>query len=478
MARALLSFIRGFSFIANGLRPILRPVGIAFRYLSRGVVRFLLLPLYTTFVLVNMRLERVVVSVRGLFFFLFTNRYIFHAALLAVSVATIGSQLTTRSASASNSAQNSLLYTLVTQGQDESIEETFYIEPAQGHASYLGAETIQALPDIDFGYDETEIADLTIPGSVALMPQGDFPEVVPNDTPDVAVAPRTQTENYTVQPGDTVATIARRFGVDVITIVRANNLSRSAAIHPGNILRIPASSGIFHLVKRGETLGQLAKLYKVDIVTITNANNNLRTLTPGQEILVPGAQPLSATVATNATTRQTTAARSTTSVVRADIPLSKIKNKALDVYQELRVGEQDTRPKPEDKAESVVKSTTKLLWPTDLRVINQYWNGWGGHTGVDIDGDYSNATYAVADGVVTQAGWNNGGYGLMILIDHQNGIKTRYAHHSKLFVKAGDVVKRGQVIGMVGTTGRSTGTHLHFEVYVNGKRVNPLAYIK
>lgn len=447
------------------------------RFLGRGVVRFVLLPIYTAFVLLNIRLERVIVSARGLFFFLFTNRYIFHAALLIVSIATIGSQLTTPSASASDSAQNSLLYTLVTQGQDESIEETFYIEPAQGKTSYLGADTIQALPDIDYGYDTDIVADLTIPGSVALMPHGDFPQIepLPEDPIDTVVATRTQTENYTVQSGDTVATIARRFGVNVGTIVWANNLSRSAAIKPGDTLRIPATSGVFHTVKRGETLGQLAKLYKVEITAITQTNGNLQTLTPGQEILIPGASPITTTVAVSspASTRTTAAS----SPVRADIPISKIKNKAVDVYQELRVGEADVRAKPEDKTETAVKSTTKLLWPTDLRVINQYWNTWS-HTGIDIDGDYANATYASADGVVEAAGWNNSGYGLMIVINHENGIKTRYAHHSKLFVKVGETVKRGQVIGMVGTTGRSTGTHLHYEVIVNGKRVNPLAYIR
>jgi murein DD-endopeptidase MepM/ murein hydrolase activator NlpD len=119
---------------------------------------------------------------------------------------------------------------------------------------------------------------------------------------------------------------------------------------------------------------------------------------------------------------------------------------------------------------------TKLLWPTTQHSITQYY-GWN-HTGVDLDGDYVDAIYASADGVVETAGWNSGGYGLMIFIDHQNGMKTRYAHASKMFVKAGDRVKKGQVIAMVGTTGRSTGTHLHYEVYLNGKRQNPLKYIK
>jgi murein DD-endopeptidase MepM/ murein hydrolase activator NlpD len=79
---------------------------------------------------------------------------------------------------------------------------------------------------------------------------------------------------------------------------------------------------------------------------------------------------------------------------------------------------------------------------------------------------------------VEQAGWNSSGYGLQIVIDHLDGRKTRYGHASKLFVHLGDTVHKGQAIAMVGTTGRSTGTHLHFEVYSNGKRKNPLAYIK
>jgi murein DD-endopeptidase MepM/ murein hydrolase activator NlpD len=118
----------------------------------------------------------------------------------------------------------------------------------------------------------------------------------------------------------------------------------------------------------------------------------------------------------------------------------------------------------------------RLYLPTNGHSITQYY-GWK-HTGVDIDGDYTSPLYAAEDGVVEVAGWQTNGYGLMVLIDHQNGFKTRYGHSSKLFVQAGDYVKRGQVIAMMGTTGRSTGTHLHFEVYVNGARVNPLAYIK
>ena len=106
-------------------------------------------------------------------------------------------------------------------------------------------------------------------------------------------------------------------------------------------------------------------------------------------------------------------------------------------------------------------------------MITQYY-GWR-HTGLDIDGHYDSPIYASHDGTVTTAGWNSGGYGLQILVSG-DGFTTRYAHSSKMFVKVGDTVKKGDVIAMVGTTGRSTGTHLHYEVYVNGSRVNPLSY--
>ncbi len=482
LARFLLLLIKGLQLGWRAVRPVLRLLGKVLGFLGRGLLRFVLLPIYTLFFYLNVRIERVVISARGLFFFLFTNRYIFHAALLIVSIATIASQFTTRSAFASNSAQNSLLYSLVTQGQDESIEEQLYVEGQHGHTSYLGADTVQALPDIDFDYDTEHVADLTLPGTVAVAPQIDNaaePTVAPDEQPAIAVAPRSETETYTVQSGDTVATIARRFGVTAGTVIWANTLNRNAAIKPGDTLRIPPVSGVFHLVKKGETINQLAAKYDVAASVIIEKNGGISTLAPGKEVLIPGGVPLSTTVAVTAptATSKPTATRTTAQgSVRPDIPLSTIKNKAVDVYQELVNTPGDSRAKPEDKEDAVVKSSSKLLWPTDLHVINQYY-GWN-HTGVDIEGDYANAIYASEDGVVKEAGWNNGGYGLQVVINHPNGMMTRYGHSSKLFVKAGDTVKRGEVIAMVGTTGRSTGTHLHYEVYVNGKRVNPLTYAR
>jgi len=115
------------------------------------------------------------------------------------------------------------------------------------------------------------------------------------------------------------------------------------------------------------------------------------------------------------------------------------------------------------------------VWPTDWHVITQYY-GWK-HTGVDIDGDYTTSSYAARGGVVVYAGWRNG-YGLTVEVDHGDGYMTRYAHHSKIYVSVGDVVSTGQVLAQTGTTGRSTGTHLHFEVIRNGKFQNPLDYVR
>ncbi len=99
------------------------------------------------------------------------------------------------------------------------------------------------------------------------------------------------------------------------------------------------------------------------------------------------------------------------------------------------------------------------------------------HKGIDISAPTGTPIVATADGVVEKAGWNSGGYGNQVVIDHGNGIKTRYAHMSKVLVKEGQKVRRGQVIGLVGSTGRSVAPHVHYEVYLNGNPVNPLRYI-
>ena len=120
------------------------------------------------------------------------------------------------------------------------------------------------------------------------------------------------------------------------------------------------------------------------------------------------------------------------------------------------------------------------IWPTTGVVTSPYGLRWGGtdfHPGIDIANDMGTPIVATADGVVEYAGWNSGGYGNMVDINHGNGILTRYGHASQVVVSVGQQVKRGQLIAYMGSTGFSTGPHVHYEVHVSGQRVNPISYL-
>jgi murein DD-endopeptidase MepM/ murein hydrolase activator NlpD len=124
------------------------------------------------------------------------------------------------------------------------------------------------------------------------------------------------------------------------------------------------------------------------------------------------------------------------------------------------------------------------MWAHLGKINNEYGfrrNPFGGrsyefHAGMDIDGERGDMVVAPANGVVSKAGWQ-GGYGNLIEIDHQNGLTTRYGHLSKIEVAVGDTIGRGQLLGLVGTTGRSTGPHLHYELRLNDKPINPRRFL-
>ena len=138
--------------------------------------------------------------------------------------------------------------------------------------------------------------------------------------------------------------------------------------------------------------------------------------------------------------------------------------------------------------ESIAKKVAKLaitpsIWPTSGEVTSSFgWRSspWGGgselHPGMDIANSIGTPIFATADGVVEQSGWS-GGYGNIVQIDHGNGIETIYGHNSSLLVSAGQSVKKGQIISYMGSTGRSTGPHVHYEVRVNGTAVDPIRFM-
>ena len=217
-------------------------------------------------------------------------------------------------------------------------------------------------------------------------------------------------------------------------------------LQPGDSLTILPVDGVYHEVESGDTIASISQSYDVDQETITSYNGlaNANALSIGDELLIPGGE-------VRAVSRSTSSA------------ISNI------ITPTVSTGSSATISSP------TVTGSGSMVWPTDLRVITQYY-GWS-HTGLDIDCHYTNDNYASDAGYVQYSGWK-GGYGYTIEINHGNGIVTRYGHHSSLYVSAGEYVAQGQAIGRCGTTGRSTGTHLHYEVISNGSFRNPLEYIR
>jgi murein DD-endopeptidase MepM/ murein hydrolase activator NlpD len=310
----------------------------------------------------------------------------------------------------------------------------------------------QYLTETNILIEQPRITTLTTPGAAnpeasCLTSGGESlikPSVISTEAGNLS-GERTSVATYTVKAGDTLASVAKQFGISTNTIIWANNLSSAGIIHEGDKLAILPTTGTLHTVKSGENLNAIADEYGVaasQIISYNNLNSSA-TLQIGQQLIIPGGRQLA--------TPQ-----------RAVAYTPKSNANVISVIKDILT--------------PAVESGTKLLWPTVGHRITQYYS-WR-HTGVDIANKLGTPVYAAEDGVVKTAGWNSGGYGNMILINHPNGMTTRYGHASKILVSAGEEVKRGQVIMLMGSTGHSTGPHLHFEVYVGSTRVNPLNYIR
>jgi murein DD-endopeptidase MepM/ murein hydrolase activator NlpD len=268
-----------------------------------------------------------------------------------------------------------------------------------------------------------------------------------------------------------LARIAKNFNLKIETILWANNLVANSVLRPGDTLTIPSVDGIIYTVKSGGTLSDVAKKYNITTKILASANDLSANaqLKKGQSLVVPGARPPSISIPPKPTVSEPAPVAAQPSAPEPE-PAPSAPTDFVPLTPEPEQTHPNVIPRP------ALAAGEKLLWPTTRRSVTQYFSG--GHPGLDIDGDYTDAIYAVDDGTVVSSGWNNSGYGNMVLIDHGNGMVTRYGHGSKVYVATGQQVKKGDVIAMVGTTGRSTGSHLHFEVIIRGKRVNPIKYIR
>lgn len=252
----------------------------------------------------------------------------------------------------------------------------------------------------------------------------------------VSVKPRDKIIDYKVLGGDTLASIAKKFDISVDTIKWANDL-KNDTIKASQILKIPPITGVVHKVKSGDNIYSIAKKYKVDAQKIVNFPFNDFTdldtfaLAVGQNIFVPDG------------------------VIEEENVISPSR-----FYAQIKAG---------------VKGTSNFIWPTS-GLITQYpvWY----HTALDIANNALPPVLASDTGTVTFAGCINWGYGCHIIIDHANGYQTLYGHLSAINVSPGQAVSQGQKIGNLGSTGRSTGPHLHFEIRSGGAPLNPLNFLK
>jgi len=242
---------------------------------------------------------------------------------------------------------------------------------------------------------------------------------------------------YQVQEGDTIKSIAVKFDISESSLKWQNNLT-SDKIKIGQILQILPVTGIAHKVQKGDTVYSIAKKYDSDSQAIADfpfnsfSNDETFELAIGQIVIVPdGVKP-------------------------ADIPTGpRIRQITPDA--------------------GTVVASGQFVWPTAGTITQRF--SWY-HPGVDIANRGLPAILAADSGKVVTAGWSPAGYGNNIIIDHGNGYKTLYAHLSKIYVIAGQTVGRGSPIGQMGSTGKSTGPHLHFEIFLNGGKLNPLNFLK
>lgn len=251
---------------------------------------------------------------------------------------------------------------------------------------------------------------------------------------------------YIAQPGDTVEKISHKFHVSPNTIIKNNVRSKiNDIIEPGTKLYILPVDGIAHPVEKHETLAELSKRYKVGVQDIIDANqlDNPHMITEKQKVIIPNATELK----------------------------RRPKPKVKPLVQSLKaLGNHGQTP--------LIKAQTgrRLSWPTAGIVTSGFgWRWFRMHSGMDIAGPVGTAVKAAKEGRVVYSGWM-GGYGYCIDIDHGNGVVTRYGHNSALQAQVGQYVYRGQTIASMGSTGHSTGPHLHFEVHVNGSAVDPRGY--
>ena len=239
-------------------------------------------------------------------------------------------------------------------------------------------------------------------------------------------------QTYKVRSGDTISGIAKKFGLtNISTLISVNDIGNVRQLAAGQKLKIPSIDGIIYTVKKGDSLSSLTGKYKISLEQLLDVNElTSETLTAGQQLFLPGAAMDSAA----------------------------LRNAMGELFR--------------------LPISAHFRWssPYGYR-IDPIAGVKSFHTGTDMACPTGTPILAAMSGKVTTTGMTRV-YGNYVIIDHGNGYQTLYAHMSKIIATKGQWVSQGTRIGLVGSTGYSTGPHLHFTVYKNGKLVDPMTVLK
>ena len=239
-------------------------------------------------------------------------------------------------------------------------------------------------------------------------------------------------QKYTVKSGDNITRISKKFGLsNISTLIAVNNISNARKLQVGEVLKIPSTDGVIHTVAKNENLNGIASKYGVSIETLLDVNDlSTSVLKAGQNLFIPGAR--------------------------------------LDSYSlKMALGELFKCP---------ITAKWRLTSPYGNRA-DPFTGVKKFHTGMDMAAPTGTPVKATLDGKVVAVSFNQV-YGNYVIVSHINGYQSLYAHLHAATVKVGQRINQGEKLGLVGSTGYSTGPHLHFTVYKNGKLVNPQELVK
>jgi murein DD-endopeptidase MepM/ murein hydrolase activator NlpD len=363
-------------------------------------------------------------------------------------------------------------------------------------------------------FNDNPFASLTHPEATASIPQTQTAQAPPPSAPGSGkamvsngagsvVRKSASSGNWswdggtaiTVAPGESVDTIAKRYGVSVSAIMQANNIAAPATLHPGQHLVIPRplrtrlataaaprpaaptptvpttnAAGNVHVVAAGDTLSKISHHYHKSINEIAKANNiqPTATLTVGDRLVIPGAQAPAAKVAAAASPPP-----------QKPVVASAAPKEAEPMPSASVVAPADALDKEAAKLADTSGVVPKFRWPANGRVIAGYGPTTHGqqNDGINIALPENTPVKAAEDGVVAYAGNELKGYGNLVLVRHPNGYVTAYAHAKELLVKRGDQVKRGQVIARSGQTGNVNTPQLHFEIRKGSSPLDPTRFL-